>query len=135
MYYGYMSKLGKWIYYWLPVAAWMTMIFYLSSRMSIAVSEAQLFNFLIFKTLHILEYAILYFLIFRGFYLIHNRKSPSKIYTYALVIAVLYAASDEIHQTFVPTREGTVRDAFIDMIGIFLMYIFIKNRKITKLII
>ena len=36
----------------------------------------------------------------------------------ALLIAALYACSDEWHQTFVPGREGTVRDVVIDGVGI-----------------
>ena len=35
----------------------------------------------------------------------------------ALWVAVLYAATDEFHQTFVPTREGCLRDVFIDSTG------------------
>jgi VanZ family protein len=31
-----------------------------------------------------------------------------------------YAISDEIHQTFVPTRTGSLTDVFIDSVGIFL---------------
>lgn len=50
----------------------------------------------------------------------------------ALIITLLYAVIDEIHQTFVPTREGTVRDVLIDSIGIAIMYSYIK--KYPKLI-
>jgi hypothetical protein len=35
----------------------------------------------------------------------------------AFVFAVLFAASDEWHQTFVPGRDGCVRDVFIDSGG------------------
>lgn len=36
---------------------------------------------------------------------------------YALLFCLIYAASDEIHQIFVPGRSGEVRDAFIDLCG------------------
>jgi VanZ like family len=36
----------------------------------------------------------------------------------AMLIAVLYACSDEWHQTLVPGRAGTVRDVVIDSLGI-----------------
>jgi VanZ family protein len=35
----------------------------------------------------------------------------------ALWVAVFYAATDEFHQTFVPSREGCVRDVMIDSTG------------------
>jgi VanZ family protein len=38
------------------------------------------------------------------------------------VLAVLYAISDEVHQSFVPTREGTLRDVIIDAIGALLAW-------------
>jgi VanZ family protein len=37
---------------------------------------------------------------------------------FALMISVLYAATDEIHQYFVPGRVGTWSDVLIDSIGI-----------------
>ena len=33
-------------------------------------------------------------------------------------LAVLYAATDEFHQTFVPSREGCIRDVAIDSCGV-----------------
>ncbi len=39
---------------------------------------------------------------------------------FALMISVLYAATDEIHQYFVPGRVGTWSDVLIDSIGIVL---------------
>jgi VanZ family protein len=35
----------------------------------------------------------------------------------AFIIVVLFAATDEIHQTFVPSRDGNPRDVIIDAIG------------------
>jgi VanZ family protein len=37
----------------------------------------------------------------------------------ALVLALvaLYAASDEFHQSFVPSREASVRDVLLDSLG------------------
>ncbi len=36
---------------------------------------------------------------------------------FALLVAVLFAASDEWHQSFVPSREGALRDVLIDSAG------------------
>jgi len=128
------NKIKKFFFYWLPSILWMGMIFYLSSRHSMSVADKYIFNFLFFKTLHIIEYAILYFLIFRT---INSLKIGNKNrFIYSLIISVIYAISDEIHQVFVPTREGRIRDVLIDTTGIFLMYIYIRYQlpKLKKLL-
>jgi VanZ family protein len=35
----------------------------------------------------------------------------------ALALVIAYALIDEYHQTFVPSRSGSVYDSFIDMAG------------------
>ena len=37
---------------------------------------------------------------------------------WAWVVGTLYAASDEIHQLFVPGRSGQLRDVFLDSAGV-----------------
>jgi VanZ family protein len=54
--------------------------------------------------------------------------TPRRALFVSAVIAVIYAISDEYHQTFVPFREGTIRDVFIDSIGVFLVYLFLRQR-------
>lgn len=103
--------------YWLPVACWMILIFIFSSRQRIEVSDIYSVNFIVFKTLHIIEYAILYILSFRAMKYSHTKINQTQWARWALVITLLYAASDEIHQTFVPTREGRLRDVIIDGLG------------------
>lgn len=118
----------KILLYWGPPIIWMIAIFLLSSRQRIEVSEKYIWNFLFFKLLHIIEYATLNLLLFRGFNSLKNKffAFPDKLF-FSFLIAILYAVSDEIHQTFVPTREGKIRDVFIDFIGIYLMHIYIKR--------
>lgn len=117
----------------LPAILWMTLIFYLSSRQKVAVSNTYIVNFMFFKFLHVTEYSILYTLVYRALCIYSEKRLPVyKKLLIALIITLLYAATDEIHQTFVPTREGTVRDVVIDSIGIAIMYSYIK--KYPKLI-
>ena len=40
-----------------------------------------------------------------------------KRFGFALIYCILYAASDEIHQLFVPGRAGMIRDVIIDTCG------------------
>ena len=102
---------------WAPAIVWMTVIFLLSSRQSVSVSPDYWLNFLFFKTLHVLEYAILYVLYFRA----------ARSYGIAFVLTVFYAITDEMHQTLVPTREGRVRDVIIDAVGAAVAWISIKQ--------
>lgn len=74
-----------------------------------------------------IEYALLYFLLFRVLYVGRKKNSETnKTLIVAFLFAVLYAVSDEVHQSFIPTREGRLRDVLIDTSGILLMYIYIK---------
>jgi len=114
-------------WYWTPTLLWMLFIFALSSRQRIAVSPTYLINFLIFKTLHMIEYAILQFLWFRSFFFTDKKASLSENLLRAFIVALLYAVTDEYHQTFVNSREGSSRDVLIDATGITIMYIYIKR--------
>jgi VanZ family protein len=47
----------------------------------------------------------------------------------ALLLAIVYAASDEIHQTLVPGRNGSILDVLIDGSGaLTALWIFSKTR-------
>ncbi len=122
-----MSKLKIFIFYWVPAFCLMGVIFALSSRQRINVSESYAVNFSLFKTLHVLEYALLYFLLFRAFLKSLHKEKKKNAYLFAVIVSVLYAISDELHQTLTPTREGSPRDILIDTIGIYLMFQYTKN--------
>ncbi len=106
----------KYIRFWLPVVLWMGVIFLFSSRQKIAVTDSYVVSFLFFKTLHLIEYAFLYLVTYRA---VKNTLPVRMFWVFLLpfIITALYAVSDEIHQTYVPTREGKPRDAIIDMFG------------------
>lgn len=120
-----MNKLKKFFLYWLPVIVWMSIIFYFSSKQRLSITHKFIFDFLIFKTFHLIEYGFLYFLSFRALDYTSNLSLNKKM-LYAFIIAIVYAISDEIHQLFVPTREGKARDVFIDAIGITVAFLCIK---------
>lgn len=109
----------RFVRYWLPVVGWMGVIFFLSGRESTQVSDAQLINFLFFKTLHVIEYAILFVL--------YLRAIGGNNFAAAFLLTLLYAVTDELHQLFVPTREGRLRDVIIDAIGAMTAWIFIRQ--------
>lgn len=117
--------------YVFPAVGWMAVIFILSSRQRVSVSEEYVVNFIAFKTLHIIEYAFLFFLYFRLLFAYSENTKPTIYqYVFAALFALLFAATDELHQTFVPTRQGTVRDVLIDLAGISsAVYVFKKYFK------
>jgi len=111
--------MNKFIVFWVPVLVWAGFIFWLSSIPNLKSGMEE--DFILRKIAHILEYAILTFLLFRA--LVKEKISFVKTLILAVVIAFLYSVSDEYHQTFVQNRQGSFKDIGIDGIGIFLMAI------------
>lgn len=80
------------------------------------------------KAAHMTEYAILSVLIY--IWLGKWQLVAVKRGFMAVFLSALYAASDEIHQLFVPGRAGMLRDVMIDSAGAFLgVFIFIGVKK------
>ena len=91
---------------WLPIVAWAALIFALSSIPSLGTGLGT-WDTILRKWAHMAEYAVLAFLLRRAV------STP-----WAFVAAVAYAASDEVHQSFVRGRHGAPRDVVIDSVGI-----------------
>ena len=78
----------------------------------------------IVKGWHTTEYALL--TVFATLALQSVRQwNRRKSVRWAFVFAVLFAASDEWHQTFVSGRDGCVRDVVIDSLGALLAALFL----------
>jgi len=125
--------------YWLPLLVWMWVVFSASSdRLSfghssriIAPIARWLFPHLsdeavhtivvlVRKCAHVGEYAVLALLLWRAL----NRSSALKPRPWqwskagvVLALVALYAASDELHQVFVPSRQGSIWDVLLDTFG------------------
>ena len=102
--------------YWLPPVLWMGMIFFLSAQPTLPHHPDNLFDLILKKAGHAVEYGILAFLLWRALSQGQGTLSRSALVT-AFLISVLYAASDEYHQTFVPGRKGTLVDVGFDTVG------------------
>ncbi|MFZ2025252.1 MAG: VanZ family protein [Microgenomates group bacterium] len=115
----------KQVRFWLPVIIWMGVIFAFSARQKIAVTDSYVLSFMFFKTLHLIEYAFLYVVTYRA---VKNTLGMQKSWIWLLpfCITVLFAITDELHQSYVPTREGKPRDAIIDMFGAMFAWISLK---------
>jgi VanZ family protein len=119
------------LYYWLPPFIWMGIIFYMSSQKSISITTNVTAEFYTFKTLHIIEYAFLFFLFYRAFQSMkHLQDNMCGIL--AFIVTILYSISDELHQLSIPTRQGRLRDIVFDMVGMLIMYVIIKKVRLIK---
>lgn len=86
-------------------------------------------DFILRKFAHIFEYFVLTLLIFPAVF--KSKQNKKTALFLAVVFSILYAISDEYHQTFVFGRSGNVTDVIIDLFGIllavFLMLVLWKN--------
>ena len=94
---------------WLAVVVWMGLIFVVSAQPSLPEAPDPAFDTLLKKLAHMVEYAFLCVLFWGAL----PKDSPWG----AWVLAVLYAISDEVHQTFVPGRNGWIVDVLVDGVG------------------
>ncbi|MCA9364359.1 MAG: VanZ family protein [Candidatus Moranbacteria bacterium] len=120
------------IFYFIPVLLWGVGIFYLSSIPALGVREGpSVWFFLERKGAHVFEYFLLTILVLRLAYF-YVRRDIVSLVLFSCFFVLLYAMSDEFHQTFVLGREGAVRDVLIDSVGIVLgvcVFLFLVRRK------
>ena len=102
--------------YWLPPVLWMGVIFFLSAQPTLPYHPDTLLDSILKKAGHMVEYGILTFLLWRALSRGWGTLLWSPLVT-AFLVSVLYAVSDEYHQTFVPGRNGTPVDVGIDAVG------------------
>ncbi len=93
---------------YLAVFLWAALIFTFSSMSQIKVSQFILWDFIAKKSAHVIEYAILFVLIFRA--------TKGK-WSLSYFLLILYAVSDEFHQKFVPGRSSSPLDIGFDATG------------------
>ena len=93
--------------HWLPVIVWCGLIFLGSSIPSPQPTKDWLIDFILHKLFHLFEYGVLFLLVYRA----------KREFLFTFIFIILYAFADELHQSFVPTREATLRDVFIDFVG------------------
>jgi len=133
------SKSSKFLVYWLPLLVWMCVIFAASGDVDSVKHSSTLFepllrwlfphmspahvgelHHLFRKCCHMMEYSLLAVLAWRAV-----RQPQKKVRRpwrrdeagLALAIVLLYAASDELHQVFIPGRTGQFSDVIVDVIG------------------
>ena len=154
-----MNKFKNKILPWIPAIAWMILIFSLSAQpaadsnglsrgltkiiigiigrilpLDVQTSSVNSFisqlNYFVRKFAHFSAYMILAVLVSAAF--VKNGFKAHKVLIFAFAVCVLYAASDEIHQLFVPGRGSQLKDVIIDsagsLVGIAISRIIFKLR-------
>lgn len=99
---------------WLPVLAWLGVIFFLSAQPDLPHPESGWADWLLSSSAHALEYALLAILLVRA---VGPRPRAGLL---VLCAALAYALSDELHQAFVPGRHPDPVDLVCDAAGVLL---------------
>jgi VanZ family protein len=134
-----MLKLRAFLKYWLPVLVWMALIFTASSDTHSFQRSSRIIAPLLYwlfphiaadtvdwvvliarKCAHFAEYSVFALLLWRA--IRRPQKNRPRPWNWlearlTLLIVALYAASDEFHQVFVPTRTPAMHDVMIDTLG------------------
>ena len=143
-----MKKQIKLVISWILLIIWAVVIFDFSSQNGVASSNLSdslvyrvvdlfvtdmnsiselTFHYLIFfvrKAAHMAEYGILGLLIYNV--LNNYRFFKAQLNLWVLGFSTIYALSDELHQTFVIGRSGSIVDVLIDTVGVIIMLLIIR---------
>ncbi len=104
--------------YWLPPLAWMGMIFVLSAQPDLPHAPEQWVDTLLKKAGHAVVYGVLAWLYRRALRRHFSAgRASAALHAASVGLAVVYALTDEYHQTFVPGRNGNLLDVAIDGVG------------------
>ncbi len=128
----------KIIKFWLPPLLYMALIFVVSSMKQPPLPTPKFEWLSIDKFYHFIEYAILSILLTIAFLKAPPQGFPKKwIWVTAAIISILYGASDEIHQAFVPGRFATISDWVSDVFGaiagVLGVYLYCRRKKLHLL--
>ena len=130
-------KAPRFVRYWMPAIVWMALIFLGSTDMlsaehtsrflvpflrwidpQISFATLNAIQFEIRKLGHLTEYAILAMLLWRALRSGTGwQMKMSILFLIAALACAIFAASDEFHQSFVPSRTSSSVDVMIDICG------------------
>jgi len=117
-------KINKCVLRWLPAIAVMAVIFGLSSIPSQEMPSFGLWDLVVKKSAHMLGYGLLALVYWYGL------RFDKHHWWLVILLTVLYAITDEFHQSFVPGRHSSWVDALvIDGSGAALMLLAVSEVK------
>ncbi len=103
---------GQILIRWTPAIIMMLVIFLISAIPSSELPKLKILDLVVKKGGHMMGYGFLALSFLRLFPSVSNRSI-----LLALFITIIYAATDEWHQTIVPGRNGTLWDVGVDALG------------------
>lgn len=106
-----------------PPLALMGLIFYLSAQPQLGPDLGGM-DIVLRKLAHMIEYGLLFVL--------WRRALPDHPPWVAAAVAVAYAVSDEIHQSFVDGRHGTPVDVLIDAAGVAVAWLAMSRLRVRR---
>ncbi|MFW0837592.1 MAG: VanZ family protein [Candidatus Komeilibacteria bacterium] len=118
-----MPKLKHIAKYGLFTLLWMSLIWYLSAQPNLVIGLPGIWELFARKLAHIAIYTILALLLMKLFSHAWVGRRPSRVelvlqVSLVIILAVLFAISDEWHQSFIAGRQGSGIDIIIDSIGV-----------------
>ena len=120
-----LNRAPRWLSDFGPLILWLGLIFWFSAQSNLLDLDNQIEEGIIYKSAHMVVYAILLWLWWRT--LAPQRQFTWPVLGLAVALTVLYAISDEIHQLFVPGRHGRVSDVLFDTGGALAMVLLIRR--------
>lgn len=144
-----MDRVAQCLSRYLPVLVWMAVISFASTSEFSGVNTSRIIrplvlwlfpntseetlsviHFLVRKTAHFTEYAVLGILAARAFSTSSNQLIRRRWFIWSLLLITLYALLDEYHQSFVPARTGSIFDSLIDTAGgLTALLVYSRRRK------
>lgn len=112
---------GLFVWYWTPVLAYAGLIFALSSLSRPEEMMPSILEEVGDKTLHALEYGVFGVLCYRALRGAAGAWAAARALPLAVLAALSYGLTDEVHQAFVPRREADAWDLVADGTGALLL--------------
>lgn len=118
-------------FYWIPAFLYAILIFSVSHQSQPLAPEIS--EFTPDYVLHFFEYGVFAVTLLWGGTTGFKKILCARYCVWAGVVASIYAATDEFHQSFIPSRQPSIRDWVTDVFGAFVfvltLYFYWKRRQ------
>ena len=113
----------KFLIYHLPAFLYGGLIIYISSIPNLNRPDISLLKY--DKLIHLLEYAIFAFLIYRSFLQLFPLRKFNYVAYFSLLFLSIFAFFDEFFQSRIPGRDSDIYDVLSDILGGFLLILIL----------
>lgn len=121
--------MGPFVRYWVPVVAYVVLIFWVSSISGVKLPGA---GAGLDKLAHAVEYGILCFLLVRALRESGVTSRTALAGVVSLILGLLVGLADELYQSMIPGRESDPADYTADAVGLvaaILIYAAFRRRR------